>query len=274
VLKQRVFTALALAPLVLGTVLFMPSHYLALIFALVLLLGGSEWARLAGITQPAGQLGYILLLAGSMLGTDTIFMQSGWAPWLLSASVFWWLLVILRIGRFSSDGNLTGFRPLQALEGVIVLVPAWFALVFLHQIPHDGPILLVFLLLLIWGADIGAYFAGRRWGRHKLAPQVSPGKTREGVYGAMVPALLFGLILAWWQQLGLYNTLLAILLCLITVMFSVVGDLSESMLKRQRGAKDSGNLLPGHGGMLDRVDSLTAAAPVFLLGLVLMGKVI
>ncbi|MEN8165940.1 MAG: phosphatidate cytidylyltransferase [Pseudomonadota bacterium] len=273
-LKQRVLTALVLAPLVLGTVLFMPSHYLALIFALVLLLGGGEWARLAGISQPAGQLGYILLLAGTMLGADRLFMQSGWAPWLLSASLGWWLLVIFRISRFSSDGRLTGFRPLQALEGVIVLVPAWFSLVFLHHLPQDGPVLLVFLLMLIWGADVGAYFAGRRWGRHKLAPQVSPGKTREGVYGALVPALLFGLILGWWQGLDLQSTLLAMLLCLITVLFSVVGDLSESMLKRQRSVKDSGNLLPGHGGMLDRVDSLTAAAPVFLLGWVLLDKAI
>lgn len=129
-----------------------------------------------------------------------------------------------------------------------------------------------FLLMLIWIADIGAYFTGRHWGRIKLAPKISPGKTREGVYGALVGALLSGVVLAWWQGLSIQQAPFAILLCILAALFSVAGDLFWSMLKRLRGVKDSSNLLPGHGGMLDRIDSLTAAAPVFLLGLITLDK--
>ena len=134
-------------------------------------------------------------------------------------------------------------------------------------------VLLLFLLILIWSADIGAYFAGHRWGRNKLAPKISPGKTREGAYGALATALLCGLFLIWWLETGLLEAFLVLLLCLVTMIFSIVGDLSESLMKRRRGMKDSGTLLPGHGGMLDRMDSATAASPVFTLGLSLSGVV-
>jgi phosphatidate cytidylyltransferase len=132
----------------------------------------------------------------------------------------------------------------------------------------------LFLLLLIWTADIAAYFVGRRLGRVKLAPVVSPGKTREGVYGALAGACLGGLALGWVQSLGIPATLLAAFVCAITVLLSVVGDLYESLLKRRRGLKDSSNLLPGHGGLLDRIDSVTAAAPAFALGIALMGGMV
>ncbi len=125
---------------------------------------------------------------------------------------------------------------------------------------------MLFLLVLIWIADSGAYFAGRRWGRVKLAPAVSPGKTREGVYGALAGAMLCALALAWMRpEIG--AALVTIPLCLLTCLVSVAGDLFESLIKRQAGVKDSGTLLPGHGGVLDRIDSLTAAAPVFVFGL-------
>ena len=129
----------------------------------------------------------------------------------------------------------------------------------------------MFLLMLIWVADIGAYFAGRRWGRRKLAPTISPGKTWEGVWGAAAAAAAFALVGAAVLGVGSrWPGFVAV--CMVTVVFSIVGDLFESMLKRQRGVKDSGSLVPGHGGVLDRLDSLLAAAPVFLLGwLVLAG---
>jgi phosphatidate cytidylyltransferase len=129
-----------------------------------------------------------------------------------------------------------------------------------------GPGYVLFLFLLIWVADIGAYFAGRRWGRRKLALAISPGKTWEGAVGAGAAALAFAL--AGAAALGLGSRWPGfVAICMVTVGFSIAGDLFESMMKRQRGLKDSGSLLPGHGGVLDRVDSLTAAAPVFLLGL-------
>ena len=271
-LKQRVITALILAPLALWMVLQMPTEYLALVFAVILMLGGREWATLSGLTRPAGQLAFVLCLMGCLAAAALLMRRTDWAPWLLGGSMVWWLLVLVRLSRFRGGSQSTGFSLPTALEGLIVLVPVWLALVLIHRLPGDGPWLLVFLLVLIWSADIGAYFSGRRWGRVKLAPHVSPGKTREGVYGAMAGALLCGLALAWWQGSGFQSASLALLLCLVTALFSVLGDLFESLHKRQRGMKDSGNLLPGHGGVLDRIDSLTAAAPVFLLGLLLMGK--
>jgi len=152
---------------------------------------------------------------------------------------------------------------------VMVLFPPWFSLLAIHRLPEDGPLLVLFIMVLIWVADTGAYFSGRRFGRVKLAPHISPGKTREGVYGALLGAVLCGLLL---YQLRPQTGALALLIlfCLLLALVSVVGDLFESLLKRQAGLKDSGQLLPGHGGMLDRIDSLTAAAPVYLLGLLLL----
>jgi phosphatidate cytidylyltransferase len=270
-LKQRVITALLLAPLVISAVLLLPSDYLAWIFALVVLLGSREWAELSGLRSIASQLAYVAIHAAIMVCIYLVGTQ--WLLLILLITAFWWLMAVVRLMRYSGEQGESGFSLSQAFDGVIVLIPAWLALVALHRLSADGPYLLLFLLILIWGADIGAYFAGRRWGRVKLAPRVSPGKTREGVFGAMGGALVCGIFFAWWQQLAGWEFLLGLILCLVTALFSVAGDLFESMLKRRRGVKDSSNLLPGHGGVLDRIDSLTVAAPVFLLGLnVLLGR--
>jgi phosphatidate cytidylyltransferase len=148
-----------------------------------------------------------------------------------------------------------------------VLLGPWLALVHLHAAAPRGPELVLFLLLLIWTADVAAFFAGRRWGQAKLTPAVSPGKTRVGVYGALLGAALAALALAWWLRLVPALTAAAVAICVATAFVSVVGDLFESLVKRRRGVKDSGRLLPGHGGILDRIDSLTAAAPMFTLGI-------
>ncbi len=271
-LKQRVITALILAPLVMMAVLLLPTIYVAAFLALVVAVGGREWARLSGIQAPWLQLLYALLMV-AVMAVSFVAIPESWIPWVMGVSLLWWCTAIYRLARYRSEPVSEHFAPVQALEGFLVLLPAWIALVTLHRIPHYGPGLLLFVLMLIWSADVGAYFAGHRWGQRKLAPRVSPGKTREGVYGAMASALLWGLILVWWLDAGLETAPLILLLCLITMILSVVGDLFESLLKRQRGMKDSGTLLPGHGGMLDRIDSLTAAAPVFLFGLTLLGKV-
>jgi phosphatidate cytidylyltransferase len=161
------------------------------------------------------------------------------------------------------------FSLFSAVAGFFALVPAWAAIQSIHSSGESGPILTLFLLVLIWVADSGAYFAGHRWGRTKLAPIISPGKTREGLYGAMAGSVVCAVALSWW--LGEWSRLhWMLLLCLATVLLSVVGDLFESLFKRQAGAKDSGAILPGHGGVLDRIDSVTAAAPLFLLGLILL----
>jgi phosphatidate cytidylyltransferase len=156
-----------------------------------------------------------------------------------------------------------------------VLVPAWCALVVLHGgILHTttpGPYYVIVLLMLIAVADTSAYFGGRRWGKKKLAPQVSPGKTWEGVFAAFVGVGIcttFGASLLGYTEQGWLQGLLFMMFSVVTAAFSIVGDLAESMFKRHAGVKDSGNLLPGHGGVLDRIDSVTAAAPVFVLGLI------
>ena len=147
------------------------------------------------------------------------------------------------------------------------MVSTWLALVVLHSRPDQGPHWVLFLLVLVWVADSGAFFAGRQFGRTKLAPKVSPGKTWEGVFGALIACALFAFGYARFLELQGLALTGFILISLVTVLFSVAGDLLESLLKRQHGVKDSGTLIPGHGGILDRIDSLFAAAPIFLFGL-------
>jgi phosphatidate cytidylyltransferase len=150
--------------------------------------------------------------------------------------------------------------------GVLLLVPAWTALVTLHAAPQGARWVLV-LLVMIWVADAGAYYVGRRCGKRKLAPQVSPGKTWAGVWGGLAAGTAAGIALPWLLRLDVTAGMGYACICLVTVAGSVVGDLTVSMFKRQMGVKDTGHLLPGHGGILDRIDSLTAAAPIFTFGL-------
>jgi phosphatidate cytidylyltransferase len=155
------------------------------------------------------------------------------------------------------------------LAGVLALVPAWLALVRLRYLPH-GADWVLFTLLLVWSADIGAYFAGHRFGRVRLAPEVSPGKTWEGVLGGCALSAIVAVAGSAWFALPLYSF---VPLCLAAVAFSIVGDLTESLLKRFAGVKDSGTLFPGHGGVMDRIDSVTGAAPVLFFGLIMLGVI-
>jgi phosphatidate cytidylyltransferase len=271
-LRQRVITALILAPSVIAAVLLLPNEYLAVIAGLVVAVGALEWGRLSGLDMLLPQILYAVIMLICM-ATLYKLLPAAWVPPLITLSLVWWLFALWRLARYHSSRQRPVRLPLRAVEGYIVLLPAWLAVVSIHRIPESGPYLLLFVLMMIWSADVGAYFAGHRWGKHKLAPQVSPGKTREGVYGALAGALICALILAAWIGSGAGQYLQIILLCLVTVCASIVGDLFESLVKRQRGVKDSGSLLPGHGGMLDRIDSITAAAPVFLFGLSLLGEV-
>lgn len=271
-LRHRIITALILAPLVLLGVLLAPNGYLGVLFALIVLFGGYEWARLSGVDGTLGQWAYLLVLGLCLFGLWLIPQKPGLMLTIMACSALWWLITFFRLLRFDPEQRMVGLSFWQLTEGLIVLSISWYALLEIHRLP-DGPYLVVFLLILIWLADIGAYFAGHAWGKTKLAPKVSPGKTREGLYGALVAAIICGGILAWWRADGAATGLGAIALCLLTVLFSVLGDLFESTLKRQRGFKDSGNLLPGHGGVLDRIDSLTAASPIFMLGLLVWMKI-
>lgn len=180
----------------------------------------------------------------------------------------WWVFALAWVfnpGLGSGPGLLPSLG--KGLAGFLTLIPAWLSLWVTHGSFPKGPLLVLCLFAIVWAADSGAFFAGSRWGRRQLAGRVSPGKTWEGVIGGLAAAGIVGLLAGWlmgWSGLHLFQF---VLICLVAVSFSVVGDLTESLLKRHRGLKDSGHLLPGHGGILDRIDSLTAAAPVFLLGI-------
>jgi phosphatidate cytidylyltransferase len=154
--------------------------------------------------------------------------------------------------------------------GAFVLVPCWASINYIRN-QDEGPLGLLFLFVLIWGADSAAYFVGKKWGTKRLAPYVSPGKSWQGLMGALLVSTLIVLTTLWLCNVPFPIWPWAIVLSLVTVLFSIVGDLFESMIKRQAKVKDSGKLLPGHGGVLDRIDSLTAAAPIFVLGALLLG---
>lgn len=266
-LVKRVVTACILIPCVIAAVLFLPTSYLAVCFAVIALLAGWEWTNLAGITGGSAKAIFVLLLAVALWGVHELLGQSWFMQWLFPVSAIWWFSVTYALTRYTRiEQAAPGLDLLRALMGLIVIIPLWAALVVLHGSDGDGPLTLLFLMILIWVADSGAYFAGRRWGRKKLAPVISPKKTWEGVYGAVIGALICGLLFTWYRS-DIEGAYLLVPICILTVLMSVVGDLFESLLKRRVAMKDSGNLLPGHGGVLDRIDSLTAAAPVFLLGL-------
>lgn len=267
-LKQRIISALILVPLVLLAVLRLDSGSFALIAAIAVMLGAWEWTALVPLRSLPSRIAFI----AAALACVVLVWQFARSE-LLVNSVLWgamggWILMLFWITTPALGRTETTFHAaLKFCLGIAVLVSTWLALVVLHSRPDEGPRWVVFLLFLIWFADSGAYFAGRQWGKTKLAPEVSPGKTWEGVMGALTVCTLFAFGFA--RYIGLQGAMLAsfTLVCLVTVLFSIAGDLLESLLKRHRGVKDSGTLIPGHGGVLDRIDSLLAAAPVFVFGL-------
>lgn len=267
-LKQRLLTAALLVPLVVWGILALPTGWLAALFGLFLLQGGWEWSRLMQLKSPAVRFAYVGLLLAA-LGAAWWLWQREDEAWLALPvlSLFWWLLAVAWVLGYPHSARRWSAPLVQGVVGLLVLLPAWMAVVGLHANGEQGPRLVLYLLSLIWVADSGAYFGGRRWGRRKLAPQVSPGKTQEGVFAALFLGTCYALLAASLFQLPNGQWLPFTLLSLVTVMFSVLGDLAESMFKRHAGVKDSGTLLPGHGGVLDRIDSVTAAAPVFVVGL-------
>jgi phosphatidate cytidylyltransferase len=264
-LQQRILTALLLAPLAVAGMLLLPTAYFALALGLVLLLGAWEWTRLAGIAGQAARFVYVLL-AGVALGLAWAIPAGRWLDLVLALLSVWWARNAFVLYRTEAIEPAEGVDAALLPVGLMVLAGCWLAVVHLHGIQGRGPWLVLFLFVLIWTADTAAYFVGRRWGRSKLAPVVSPGKTRAGLYGALAGASACGLVLGWGLGLSPGGTVLAVAICALTALISVVGDLYESLLKRRRGLKDAGTLLPGHGGVLDRLDSLIAAAPLFALG--------
>lgn len=258
-LKQRIITALILAPAVLAAILYLPNLWLSALVALIMVFAQGELARLAGVESTTGLIPGMLFVLAPIAAlwywpdSQIPALQLGALLWLIS---FAWLAASQR-GR-ARQGQ---WRLLKLVLSYVMTIPAWLALTRLHAI---HPAWLICLLFLVWGADVGAYAAGRTLGRHKLAPSISPGKTWEGLVGGLITAVLVVFIAAVWG--GEYRQpWLLLLITAVIALISVGGDLLVSLLKRHAGSKDTGHLLPGHGGIMDRIDSLCAAAPFFAL---------
>lgn len=262
-----------MAPVAILAVLLLPSPFLAALVAGLMMVGLWEWTLLAGVTSTTARAAYLIgnaalmaaLAWGAGRGLFTLMLVG-------LLGVCWWLLVLLWLLRFEfAAADNAWSRALKLLAGTMSVVPAWAALCWLHASGPTGPAWTLFALLIVWVADSGAYFAGVRFGKHKLAPRISPGKSWEGFFGGIAATLLLATIAFRILDVAPHALPALLLLTVVTTLFSVAGDLFESLLKRHAGAKDSSHLIPGHGGMLDRVDSLLAALPVFMLGKALLG---
>jgi phosphatidate cytidylyltransferase len=262
-LRARMLTALALSVLLVAAILYSPPRVTAIILGLILLIGAWEWSAFLALGLP-GRLLYVLLLGVlGLVGMGSTLELARFALLLLLAIV-WWLVALLWIVWLPQR-----VAPVAAaLAGALALLPTWIALVRIDASWPRGAQWTFFILSLAFAADTGAFFAGRFFGRLHLAPRVSPNKTWEGVIGGMLLALALAAAGAAWFGLPARSFLP---LCLAAAGFSVIGDLTESMLKRHVHLKDSGRLFPGHGGVLDRIDSVTAATPVIALGLIWLG---
>ncbi len=263
-LRTRILTAAVLIGLLLAVVLWLPPIWTVLALSAIVLAGAWEWSGFLRSPSTSVRLVYVVAVA-ALLPLSWMFTATleGTAV-VLSIAVLWWIVALLwvvfaprRAARWSA-----------ALAGLLALVPAWVALSRLRlDVPRGGEWML-FILILVWVADIAAFFVGRRFGRMRLAPEVSPGKTWEGALGGAAVSVLVAIAGSGWFGI---TPVIFVPLCLIAVAFSVVGDLTESLLKRFAGMKDSGTLFPGHGGVMDRIDSVTGAAPVLFFGLVALG---
>lgn len=263
-LKTRIITAAVLIGLLLIVLLWLPPLATKLAMTAVVLAGAWEWSAFLKLRSLPGRLLYVVVVAACLATLWQLTLAQPACLLVLVVALAWWVIALLWVI----------FAPRHAaawsagLAGLLALAPAWVAIVRLREDVPRGEQWLLFALCLVWAADVGAYFAGRSFGRVKLAPQVSPGKTWEGVVGGLVFAALVALFGSQWFAVPMIRL---VPLCLCVVAFSIVGDLTESLLKRFAGLKDSGTLFPGHGGVMDRIDSVTSAMPVLVLGLLALG---
>lgn len=270
---QRVLTALVAAPAALALIWFGPAWAVAAVVALIVLLCAEEWSRLAQLANYETRFIFRGLIVAGMFIMYGVAVDFSAHDVVLAIGVFWWVLAAIWLRgypAFFSAGKIPQFPAM--VVGALVLLPAFLGILTLHEAPDDGPLRVFLLLILIWAADSGAYFAGHQFGKRKLARRISPGKTIEGAIGGMLAASLVALAAGIWVfDLAGLALLGFVLLCLVVAVLSIVGDLTISMFKRQANVKDTGRILPGHGGALDRLDSVLAASPALALGLRLLG---
>jgi phosphatidate cytidylyltransferase len=260
-LKTRTITSV-ISLVILGTVLFViPATIAKLFIALLILVGAWEWAGFLNFSTSSLRLVYVALIA--VLIAAFAFVIPQMSEQVLQISCVWWSIAFLWIFFFPTPIPMA----VRWLCGVLVLLPAFVALTQLYTLSAE---ILLFALVIVWAADMGAYFSGKMFGRVKLAPSISPGKTWEGVLGGLLLVVILTLLFARYAGL---DPAVLVPFCLAVAGLSIVGDLTVSMFKRTSGVKDSGQLFPGHGGILDRIDSVSSAAPLFALGLNWLGLV-
>lgn len=260
-LKTRLLTALLAGTLLVVSLFLLNTMAIGVVLGIFTVIAAFEWGSLSGLNKRRALL--------FSLGVALVGIASLQVPLIavLTAAMVWWLWAILEVFMFAElPGPLWCHKSLRLLSGILVLVPTWRACVALKAENSGHPWLLVLVLAMVWSADSLAYFTGRAYGRHKLAPLVSPGKSWEGAVGGLVGAAFIGALGAVLSDRPLGAILEGVVFGAVVAAFSVVGDLLESKAKRLAGVKDSGRWLPGHGGILDRIDALTAAVPIFVVG--------
>lgn len=286
-LLQRILTAIVLATVAIAAIFILPTLYFYLFVAVIVLIAAWEWSNLSSIDKLSSKVLFLVSLIIPMLGITfwtyileflsvvlewpEIKSYSGILEWLVIGPVIFWVMIMVLIRKAPEELlELNLKKRYMVFIGWFVLFSAWMFLVKLRA--FYGPAAVMYFLVLIWVADIAAYFSGKKFGKEKLAPLISPGKTVQGMYGAIISAMVCSIILALYFG---YPFMIATdfgLLSILTVLVSIYGDLFFSLAKRKSGVKDSGSILPGHGGVLDRIDSAIAAAPFYYAGVILIGR--
>lgn len=262
-LRLRVISAVILLPLVIAGILFLPTLWVAVASGIVFALAAWEWIHLTVLNT--NKIRFVLLALLILIAY--MLLANGFNLTIVyGLSLIWWVCGFIGICYFPRGEALWRELFFQPVIGLILFVPAWLAFNQLHGSGSEGPIWVLLGCCLVWGADVGAYFSGKLWGNSKMCPNVSPGKTWAGFCGALGAGVLIMSIFYVLYKPHMYYVY-AIWLALVTVLFAVLGDLVESMLKRVYKVKDSGTLIPGHGGAFDRIDSMLAAFPIYVLGL-------
>ena len=269
-LKQRTITGLVLAPIGIAAVLLLPTMALAVFTSATVLVAMWEWTRMSGFASRPVRSAVVALTALALV--PLWLARNDPVIWcLLIAGAAWWIIAFLWLRNFSFGAAPTRENAaIKLVAGLVATTSAWVALTKLHGDPRAGPGWALLAMMLVSVADTAAYYTGSRYGKKKLCPQISPNKTIAGVYGALASGAILSAIGGWFLHLRGMAWLALIALALVTVIASIIGDLFESLIKRQAGVKDSGTLFPGHGGMFDRLDGMFAALPVFAIGKALL----
>ncbi len=269
-LYQRILTAIPLAAFVFWMIFFQPTSVFFYFVLFMVIIAAYEWAKLSGISNFLVRSLFAIVITAITWGLQKY--NSDYILWPIYLAVLWWFSITYYLKLAKPKAPDSKLKIDKLFIAFIVLPAAALAMQQIHALhigvdwDWQGPKWLFYALSLVWIADIGAYFSGKKFGKNKLAPHISPGKTKEGLIGAVIATSIYTLIASYYFELNTERAALLVLLSIIVTFISVSGDLYISFLKREAGLKDSGNILPGHGGMLDRIDSVLAAMPVFIVG--------